>query len=238
MFVDESLWIRQALERARLAAGMTVLDIGSSTRVFRTLTQPHIDGNVFEPLRQRGIVPIHLDARAAEGVDIVADVATPGRRRANLRCRALHQPARTRRRSYGDATPREAGRCAARAIAADRAPTLSAASGSDRHRLSPDPRSPGRARRVGGRARARGRHGARQATLHGCPPPEALDSALAGRLPAGAKTRGVNLRRGVCGARSPDTEEVTAKAQRRAGPRTELPKGPERRPVGPATTLV
>jgi hypothetical protein len=51
MFVDESLWIRQALERAHLAAGMTVLDIVSSTHVFRTLTQPHIDGNVFEPIR-------------------------------------------------------------------------------------------------------------------------------------------------------------------------------------------
>jgi len=75
MFVDESLWIRQALERARLDAGMTVLDIGSSTHVFRTVTQPHIDGNVFEPLRRRGIVPVHLDARADEGVDIVADVS-------------------------------------------------------------------------------------------------------------------------------------------------------------------
>jgi SAM-dependent methyltransferase len=75
VFVDESLWIRQALELARLDAGTTVLDIGSSTRVFRTLTQPHIDGNVFEPLRRRGIAVVHLDARAAEGVDIVADVA-------------------------------------------------------------------------------------------------------------------------------------------------------------------
>ena len=76
MFVDESLWIRVALERANLNAGMTVLDIGSSTRAFRTVTQPHIDGNVFEPLRQRGISPIHLDARAEPGVDIVADVTS------------------------------------------------------------------------------------------------------------------------------------------------------------------
>lgn len=53
---------------------MTVLDIGSSTLAFRTVTQPHIDGNVFAPLRRRGIFPIHLDARAEPGVDIVADV--------------------------------------------------------------------------------------------------------------------------------------------------------------------
>jgi SAM-dependent methyltransferase len=74
VFVDESLWIRAALERAGLSAGMTVLDIGSSTQAFRTLIQPHIDRNVFEPLRQRGITPVHLDARAEPGVDIVADV--------------------------------------------------------------------------------------------------------------------------------------------------------------------
>ncbi len=74
MFVDESLWVQAALERARLRAGTTVLDIGSSTHAFRTVTQPHIDGNVFEPLRRRGIRPVHLDARAEPGVDIVADV--------------------------------------------------------------------------------------------------------------------------------------------------------------------
>jgi SAM-dependent methyltransferase len=74
VFVDESLWIRGALERLPLRPGMTVLDIGSSTLAFRTVTQPHIDGNVFEPLRRRGLCPVHLDARAEPGVDIVADV--------------------------------------------------------------------------------------------------------------------------------------------------------------------
>jgi ubiquinone/menaquinone biosynthesis C-methylase UbiE len=74
VFVDESLWIRAALERAPLKAGMTVLDIGSSTLAFRTIVQPHIDANVFEPLRRRGIASIHLDSRAEAGVDIVTDV--------------------------------------------------------------------------------------------------------------------------------------------------------------------
>lgn len=55
---------------------MTVLDVGSSTLEFRTRVQPHIDRNVFEPLRRRGLVITHLDARAEPGVDIVADVAT------------------------------------------------------------------------------------------------------------------------------------------------------------------
>ncbi len=74
VFVDESLWIRAALERVPLETGMTVLDIGSSTQVFRTVIQPHIDRNVFDPLRRRGVSPLHLDARAEPGVDIVADV--------------------------------------------------------------------------------------------------------------------------------------------------------------------
>jgi SAM-dependent methyltransferase len=76
VFVDESLWIRNVLERAPLEAGMTALDIGSSTQAFRTSVQPHIDLNVFAPLRRRGVVPVHLDARAETGVDIVADVTT------------------------------------------------------------------------------------------------------------------------------------------------------------------
>jgi SAM-dependent methyltransferase len=76
VFVDESLWIRAALERAPLRAGMRALDIGSSTLEFRTVVQPHIDGNVFAPLRARGISIAHLDGKAEEGVDIVADVTT------------------------------------------------------------------------------------------------------------------------------------------------------------------
>lgn len=74
MFVDESFWIKRVLSRLPLRDDMTVLDIGSSTLEFRTVVQPHIDENVFAPLRQRGLRIQHLDARQAPGVDIVADV--------------------------------------------------------------------------------------------------------------------------------------------------------------------
>jgi SAM-dependent methyltransferase len=74
MFVDESFWIRDALASLALPAGTKVLDVGSSTLAFRTEVQPHIDRNVFAPLRQRGIEIFHLDARPEPGVDIVADV--------------------------------------------------------------------------------------------------------------------------------------------------------------------
>ena len=76
MFVDESLWIRRALENQPLGAGMRVLDIGSSSLHFRTVVQPHIDANVFAPLRARGLGIVHVDARDEPGVDVVADVTT------------------------------------------------------------------------------------------------------------------------------------------------------------------
>ena len=68
--------VRRTLERAPLRAGMRVLDVGFSTLEFRTVVQPHIDRNVFFPLRQRGLTVTHLDARAEPGVDIVSDVAS------------------------------------------------------------------------------------------------------------------------------------------------------------------
>jgi SAM-dependent methyltransferase len=76
VFVDESLWIRHALDQLPLRAGMRVLDIGSSSLHFRTVVQPHIDRNVFAPLRERGLQLVHVDARDEPGVDIIADVTT------------------------------------------------------------------------------------------------------------------------------------------------------------------
>jgi SAM-dependent methyltransferase len=74
MIVDESIWIRDALASLALPADTTVLDIGSSTLAFRTEVQPHIDRNVFAPLRERGFKIFHLDAKPEPGVDIVADM--------------------------------------------------------------------------------------------------------------------------------------------------------------------
>jgi SAM-dependent methyltransferase len=76
VFVDESLWVKRVLEALPLRAGMRVLDIGSSTLEFRTVVQPHIEQNVFGPLRERGLLVSHLDARNEPGVDIVSDVET------------------------------------------------------------------------------------------------------------------------------------------------------------------
>lgn len=76
MFIDEARWLESVLRGLDLPAGSKLLDIGSSTLDFRTRIQPHIERHVFAPLRARGVLVSHLDARAEPGVDIVADIAT------------------------------------------------------------------------------------------------------------------------------------------------------------------
>ena len=73
MFIEESLWIKSALEKLDLPAGSKVLDVGSSNEGFRKIRKPHIDKNVFLPLRERGLDVKHLDMNESDGVDIVCD---------------------------------------------------------------------------------------------------------------------------------------------------------------------
>jgi SAM-dependent methyltransferase len=77
MFVEEARWIESALAQRPIGEGTTVLDIGSSTEEFRTVVQPYIDQHVLAPLRGRGAQIVHVDAKPAAGVDVVADVASP-----------------------------------------------------------------------------------------------------------------------------------------------------------------
>lgn len=74
MFVEASRWIRSALEAIDLPPGSAVLDLGSSTLHYRTVEQPHVDGNVFAPLRERGAEVVHVDVKDAPGVDVVCDI--------------------------------------------------------------------------------------------------------------------------------------------------------------------
>lgn len=74
MVQEEAMWIEQVLSTLKLSAGACVMDVGSSTEEFRLRTQPYIEGRVFRPLRQRGITVVHVDQKAAPGVDIVVDI--------------------------------------------------------------------------------------------------------------------------------------------------------------------
>lgn len=76
MFIEESLWIKEKLAGMDLSGVKTALNVGSSTLEFRTVTQPHIYKNVLLPLEERGIRIFNMDAKQAEGVDIVCDICT------------------------------------------------------------------------------------------------------------------------------------------------------------------
>ena len=73
MHVETAAWTREALAGIELP-GARALDIGSSTLHYRTVEQPHIEQEVLAPLRARGVELVHLDAKAAPGVDIECDL--------------------------------------------------------------------------------------------------------------------------------------------------------------------
>jgi glycosyltransferase involved in cell wall biosynthesis/GT2 family glycosyltransferase len=77
MQILESQWLGERL--AEIADGdlFPLLNVGSSTAEFRTKVQPHIDANIFAPLRARGGKVLHLDIKEADGVDIVGDLLDP-----------------------------------------------------------------------------------------------------------------------------------------------------------------
>lgn len=54
-----------------------LLNLGSSTRGFRVETQPHIERELFEPLRLAGIAVVHCDLKQAEGVDLSGNFLDP-----------------------------------------------------------------------------------------------------------------------------------------------------------------
>jgi SAM-dependent methyltransferase len=54
-----------------------LLNLGSSTRRFREVEQPHIERLLFGPLRAAGVEIVHADLRAGDGVDLVGDISDP-----------------------------------------------------------------------------------------------------------------------------------------------------------------
>jgi hypothetical protein len=67
-----------------------LLNLGSSTRSFREVEKPHVERDLFAPLRRAGVSVLHSDAKAAEGVDLAGDVLDPEVKRSlkarNFRC--------------------------------------------------------------------------------------------------------------------------------------------------------
>jgi hypothetical protein len=74
MFEAEARWLRTALDAYPAERLSPLLNLGSSYGEFREKVQPWIERELFGPLRARGIDIVHVDQRAAEGVDIQADL--------------------------------------------------------------------------------------------------------------------------------------------------------------------
>lgn len=54
-----------------------VLNLGSSNEVFRKRTHPHVDREIFFPLKARGARVFHADMKEDDGIDVVGDVYDP-----------------------------------------------------------------------------------------------------------------------------------------------------------------
>jgi SAM-dependent methyltransferase len=77
MLVEEAQWLSRHLSDLRPDDLYPMCNIGSSTEHYRLLEQPHIDKYLFEPARMKKLEVIHVDAKDAPGVDLVADLADP-----------------------------------------------------------------------------------------------------------------------------------------------------------------
>ena len=77
MFEAEACWLRRALDAYAPERLSPVLNLGSSSAAVREAVQPWIQGEVFCPLRNRGVEIIHVDMRDLPGVDVQADLTNP-----------------------------------------------------------------------------------------------------------------------------------------------------------------
>jgi SAM-dependent methyltransferase len=75
MRVEEAAWIGERLARLDVT---TVLELGSSTKLFRTQTHPHVDRLIHAPLRAKGVRIIHSDLKPDVDVEIAGDIYSEG----------------------------------------------------------------------------------------------------------------------------------------------------------------
>jgi hypothetical protein len=77
MLIEEARWLGKAMEEVAKEDLNPVLDLGSSTEVFRKEQQPWVGDSMYDPLKQRGVEIKHLDIKPMPGVDIVGDLTDP-----------------------------------------------------------------------------------------------------------------------------------------------------------------
>lgn len=76
MWREEAIWIGQEITKMDFGQqDVNCLNIGSSTRDYRELIKPYINEFVINPIERLGEIT-HLDAKEADGVDIVGDLTS------------------------------------------------------------------------------------------------------------------------------------------------------------------
>ncbi len=74
MFEAEARWLSAALDRFAPERLSPLLNLGSSTEMFRERIQPWTEERLFRPLRGRGVAIVHVDMRNEPGIDFRADL--------------------------------------------------------------------------------------------------------------------------------------------------------------------
>jgi hypothetical protein len=77
MFAAEARWLRDRLDAFPAERLSPLLNLGSGDALFRERRQPWIEAELFRPLAARGVAVLHVDLRAAPGVDVRADLTDP-----------------------------------------------------------------------------------------------------------------------------------------------------------------
>ena len=77
MLVEESIWIGEKIAEIAIQNSYPILNVGSSTKEYRTKKQGFIQKNIFDLIPDESRNVIHLDMKAAEGVDLVGNLYDP-----------------------------------------------------------------------------------------------------------------------------------------------------------------
>lgn len=77
MFRQEAIWVGDLLNSINTIEKPAIANIGSSTALFREVLQPHIHNYIFKPLLQKNYTIYHVDVKADDGIDMVADITQP-----------------------------------------------------------------------------------------------------------------------------------------------------------------
>jgi len=77
MRIEEAKYVGEKIREVVRKEDGIVLNLGSSSKLFREEGQPHIQSEIFSPLDDAGIKVAHVDLKEMDGVDISGDIFDP-----------------------------------------------------------------------------------------------------------------------------------------------------------------